>query len=96
MTFELRAVDAKDAAMQRSAEEFFFFFFFTLRNYKCKIPPRATLVITDYLLPCSLGLLVEPHCLNTVCETWLQQNIRPQAEVGRIEAWDASLLSSTC
>lgn len=82
MTFELRAVDAKDAAMQRSAEEFFFFF--TLRNYKCKIPPRATLVITDYLLPCSLGLLVEP------------QNIRPQAEVGRIEAWDAPLLSLTC
>lgn len=36
VTFELRAIDGKDAAMQRSAEDFFFF---TLRNYKSTTHP---------------------------------------------------------
>lgn len=41
MTFELRAVDAKDAAMQRSAEEFFFFFFFYPKKLQMQNPTQG-------------------------------------------------------
>lgn len=82
--------------MQPSKDPLKNFFFPTLRNYKCKSPPRASLgqwlLTADYLV---LWDCLCNHTLYTRCETWPQQNIGLQVEVGRIQDWDVSLPSLT-
>lgn len=93
MTFELRAIDAKEATICKDPLKNFFFH---PKKLQVQNPTQGYTrpVITDYLLLCSLGLPVEPHFPNTKCETWPQQNIRIWVEVGRIEDWDVSLILS--